>query len=91
MTNEEVTSTAQPLTTDEAAKLRDLMQQVVSRGTATQMIGILEGAKTGTAEFGDASQSHSWIVGWNDQYAICAMSYNGNQDDKQAVIDFITG
>ena len=85
------TSTAQPLTTDEAAKLRDLMQQVVSRGTATQMIGILEGAKTGTAEFGDASQSHSWIVGWNDQYAICAMSYNGNQDDKQAVIDFITG
>ncbi len=89
--SEQPTSTAQPLTADEAAMLRDLMQQVVSRGTAMQMQGILEGAKTGTAEFGDASQSHSWIVGWNDQYAICAMSYNGDGADKQAVIDFITG
>ncbi len=85
------TSTAQPLSAEEAAILRDLMEQVVTRGTATQMNGILQGAKTGTAEFGDASQSHSWIVGWNDQYAICAMSYNGDGADKQAVIDFIAG
>lgn len=88
--DEQPTSSAQELTADEAAQLSDLMQAVVARGTGTQMQGVLDAAKTGTAEFGEGSE-HSWIVGWNDRYAIAAMSYNGDGADKQAVIDFMNG
>lgn len=78
------------LTEDEASQLREMMRQVVANGTGSRMQGTLEGAKTGTAEYGESSE-HSWIVGWTDSYAIAAMSYNGDGADKQAVIDFING
>ena len=61
-----------PLTAGEAAALQDLMGAVVASGTAMEMRGLLDGAKTGTAEFGADGRSHAWMIGYNDRYAIAA-------------------
>lgn len=52
------------LTADEAATLRDLMGGVVREGsgTALQDVPGIVGAKTGTAQFGDGSKAHVWMV-----------------------------
>lgn len=76
----EPTIKAPPLTEEEASQLRIAMGDVVGpRGTANDMAGILDGAKTGTAEIvvdGRASNV-IWLVGFNANYAICLMHYDG--------------
>jgi len=56
------------LTETEAAYLRDLMHSVVTEGSATLLADIpgIIGAKTGTAQFGDGTQSHTWIIAMAD-------------------------
>jgi len=66
----------QTLTADEATQLRAMMADVLNYGTAasTGLKGLVDGAKTGTAEFTQDGQTltHSWIIAFNGQYAICA-------------------
>jgi cell division protein FtsI/penicillin-binding protein 2 len=52
------------LTTDEAATLRDLMGGVVQEGSGQDLRDVpgIVGAKTGTAQFGDGSKAHVWMV-----------------------------
>jgi len=52
------------LTEDEAASLRDLMDGVVREGSATVLQDVpgIVGAKTGTAQFGDGSKAHVWML-----------------------------
>jgi cell division protein FtsI/penicillin-binding protein 2 len=52
------------LTADEAATLRDLMGGVVQEGSATLLQDVpgIVGAKTGTAQFGDGSKAHVWML-----------------------------
>lgn len=61
------------LTADEAATLRDLMGGVVREGSATVLQDIpgIVGAKTGTAQFGDGSKAHVWMLAIaNDMAAV---------------------
>ncbi|TDE95795.1 penicillin-binding protein [Occultella glacieicola] len=64
-----------PLTNEEAAQLRAAMRAVVSYGTATQLSGLPGeevGAKSGTAEFGDADQTHAWMIAYQGDLAVAA-------------------
>ena len=53
-----------------------MMADVLNYGTAasTGLKGLLDGAKTGTAEFTQDGKTltHAWLIGFNGQYAICA-------------------
>jgi cell division protein FtsI/penicillin-binding protein 2 len=62
-------STAPPLTTDEADQLLAMMGQVVAVGSARDLADVLIGAKTGTAEWGEAPpyKTHAWMLGATDQ------------------------
>jgi len=70
------TSAPQPLSADEVTQLRAMMADVLNYGTAasTGLKGLLDGAKTGTAEFTQDGKTltHAWLIGFNGQYAICA-------------------
>lgn len=59
------------LTEDEAATLRDLMGGVVEEGSATVLQDVpgIVGAKTGTAQFGDGSKAHVWMLAVADDLA----------------------
>jgi cell division protein FtsI/penicillin-binding protein 2 len=66
---------AQPLTAAEAQTLQTLMAGVVTDGTATLLRDVPGGpvlAKTGTAQFGDASQNHAWLIAIRGDLAVCA-------------------
>lgn len=69
------TSTAAPLTAQEADWLRSEMVAVVDHGSGRALKGVLTGAKTGTAEFyaGEGQTlTHAWMIGYTDKYAIAA-------------------
>ena len=82
------TSTAQPLTADEATELRSMMADVVAYGTASGagLSGLVDGAKTGTAEFTQDGQTlhHAWIIAFNSQYAICVFVNDGDYGSTTA-------
>ena len=63
---------ASNLTADEAAFLREMMGYVVSEGSAGLLSDIpgIVGAKTGTAQFGDGSQNHTWMIAIAGDYAV---------------------
>jgi len=56
------------LTEAEAAQLRDLMSAVVTEGSASMLSDVpgIGGAKTGTAQFGDGTQTHTWMIAFTD-------------------------
>ncbi len=59
--------TKQLITSEEAEFLRDLMHEVVEKGTASKLKGLSYTAagKTGSAEFKDStSDSHAWFTGF---------------------------
>ncbi|MBZ2198597.1 penicillin-binding transpeptidase domain-containing protein [Occultella gossypii] len=64
------------LTNEEAAQLRAAMRAVVSYGTASAQLTGLDGddvgAKSGTAEFGDADQTHAWMIAYDGDLAVAA-------------------
>jgi len=71
----EVPDEAEPassLTEEEASFLREMMGAVVSEGSAGILSDIpgIVGAKTGTAQFGDGSQNHTWMIAIMGDYAV---------------------
>ena len=80
-----------PITPQTAATLNELMQAVVTDGTASCCLslagGISAAAKTGTAQLnndGEPEESHAWIVAFapaeNPQYAVAVMLEGTNAD-----------
>lgn len=75
-----------PLTADEAAALRQMLEAVVGTGTGRSMSGVLQGAKTGTAEYGADSppKTHAWMVGWDDEVAVAVFVHDGPSGSSTA-------
>jgi len=67
------------VTADEAAFVLDLMHSVVEEGSATilQDIPGIKGAKTGTAQFGDGSKNHTWMIAIADDLAVAVFVEEG--------------
>ncbi|MCX6396948.1 MAG: penicillin-binding transpeptidase domain-containing protein [Propionibacteriales bacterium] len=83
-----VTATpAEPLTEDEATQLRTLLHAVVEEGSgrflqALGRPGVL--AKTGTAEYGDASRTHTWMIGAQGDLAVAVFVETGESGSRTA-------
>lgn len=83
----------QIMTAEESRILQDLMAQVVTEGTASQLAGRSYTAygKTGSAEFSnDKSQSHSWFVGYahrddKEDIAVVVIAERGGAGSSVAV------
>lgn len=80
------TPTAAPLTDQESAQLRDMMATVVSDGSASLLKGYVNGAKSGTAEFGTDTplKTHAWMIAYTDTYAIAVMVWDGGYGSTTA-------
>jgi cell division protein FtsI/penicillin-binding protein 2 len=73
----------------ELATLRDLMRQVVTRGTAATAFAGVPGeiaGKTGTAEFGeeDPPATHAWFIAYRGDLAIAVLVENGRSGGSVA-------
>ncbi len=79
-------STAQPLTTEEATQLQQMMMAVVTDGSGKSLAGLMEGAKTGTAEYGTvgAYKTHGWMIAWNDTVSVAAFVEDGVSGSQSA-------
>ncbi|SHI44451.1 Cell division protein FtsI/penicillin-binding protein 2 [Tessaracoccus bendigoensis DSM 12906] len=79
-------STAAPLTAAEAQQLQTMMTATVDSGTGTRLKGIMTGAKSGTAEWGEAGaqQTHAWMIAYNDRYAVSAFVEVGDSGGTTA-------
>lgn len=78
---------AKPLTAAEAASLRTLMRAVVQEGSGSFLQslgspGVL--AKTGTAEYGDASKTHTWMIGAQGDLAVAVFVETGQSGSRTA-------
>lgn len=84
---------SQIMTVEESQILKELMGQVVSEGTASQLSGRSYSAygKTGSAEFSnDKSESHSWFVGFahrddKEDIAVVVIAERGGAGSSVAV------
>ncbi len=79
------------ITAEEAALLGDLMEGVVTRGTAFELssLGYTVAGKTGTAEYSsDKSKSHSWFTGYSNVdnpdlvVTVIMEGYDGNSEAR---------
>ena len=80
----------------EAKVLRELMHGVVTEGSADilQDIPGIVGAKTGTAQYGDGSQQHVWMLAIVDDLAVAVFvedGYRGSATAGPIMHDFLTG
>lgn len=75
-----------PLTKDEATELQSMMEAVVNYGTGTSLKGVVKGAKSGTAEFGEAGKlkTHGWMIAYDDKYAVAAFVEEGSSGGTAA-------
>ncbi|ROS75270.1 penicillin-binding transpeptidase domain-containing protein [Cellulomonas sp. PhB143] len=82
----EATPAPSALTKDEAGTLHELMRGVVTDGSATDLQDLPGdlAAKTGTAEYGDGSKSHAWMIAIQDDLAVAAMVENGTSGSTTA-------
>lgn len=84
----QATSTAAPLSPDEATQLQTGMQAVVDYGSGMALKGVMTGAKTGTAEFGadaaNTSDAHAWMIAYNDKYAVAVFVDKGVSGSSSA-------
>jgi cell division protein FtsI/penicillin-binding protein 2 len=69
--------------------LRDLMRQVVTRGTAATALAGVPGeiaGKTGTAEFGGANppQTHAWFIAYRGDLAVAVLVEKGRSGGSVA-------
>ena len=62
------------------------MKAVVTEGSGNVLQGVMTGAKTGTAEFGNAAAdtAHAWMIAWNDTYAVAAFVQDGDSGSGTA-------
>lgn len=81
---------AQPLTQGEAAALRDLMRAVVTDGSGAVLADVgVDGAKTGTAEFGEPARdgelaTHAWMLATRGDLAVVAFVEEGASGSRTA-------
>lgn len=88
-------SPAAPLTGGEAKNLRTLLGAVVTEGSGSflQSLGtpaVL--AKTGTAEYGDATKTHAWMIGAQGDLAVAVFvetGQSGSQTAGPVLADFL--
>lgn len=73
-----------PLTAAEAKALRQMLRGVVDRGSGSGLQGVAEMAKTGTAEFGDATRTHAWMVGSRGDLAVAVFVAEGESGSQTA-------
>ena len=82
-----------PLTSNEAAALREIMLEVVRDGTATLLAdvpGEPVGAKTGTAEYGtipegeDELPTHAWMIAFQGDLAVAVFVADGEAGSSVA-------
>lgn len=70
---------------DQLKALRTMMRKVVTEGTATRLAGLpAVYGKTGTAQFGDGTNSHGWFVGYQGDRAFAVLVVGGGSS-KPAV------
>ncbi|OLT29680.1 hypothetical protein BJF79_40670 [Actinomadura sp. CNU-125] len=70
---------ARPLTSEEAAQLRDMMEAVVDSGTGRSLRGTsVRGGKTGTADVAGKSYNDRWFIGFgpreDPRYAVAVLT-----------------
>ncbi|MEU6642275.1 penicillin-binding transpeptidase domain-containing protein [Saccharomonospora sp. NPDC046836] len=70
----EASHLGEPLNADVLGALRTMMREVVTDGTASALSGLpgVHG-KTGTAQFGDGTQSHGWFAGYQGDVAFAVL------------------
>jgi cell division protein FtsI/penicillin-binding protein 2 len=78
-----------PLTGREAGALRSMMGAVVSEGSGTSLQGLADGAKTGTAEYGEADangslETHAWMIAFRGDLAVAAFVETGESGSSTA-------
>ena len=68
---------ASPITEDEAAQLKEMMEGVL-KGTGSSYAKWLSGAKTGTAEFeeGSETKTHIWVTGFSGDISVAIIDYD---------------
>lgn len=77
------------LSADEARQLQSLMRGVVDGGSASSLRGVADGAKTGTAEYGQPGPggslpTHAWMIAWRGDLAVAVMVTDGDSGSKSA-------
>ncbi|MFC8599519.1 penicillin-binding transpeptidase domain-containing protein [Isoptericola sp. NPDC057191] len=80
----------------EAKVLRELMHGVVTDGSADMLQDVpgIVGAKTGTAQYGDGSQQHVWMIAIVDDLAVAVFvedGYRGSDTAGPLMEDFLDG
>lgn len=75
-----------PLTAGEARRLRSLMGAVVREGSGAALAPVgVQGAKTGTAEYGAAPvRTHAWMVAFRGDLAVAAFVETGESGSRTA-------
>lgn len=84
------------LTADEAATVRELMAGVVAEGSASDLADVpgIVGAKSGTAQYGDGSRQHVWMVAIVDDLAVAVFvedGYRGSATAGPIMEEFLGG
>ncbi len=88
----------QPLSEEEAATLRRLLGEVVRTGSGTALQGLAQGAKTGTAEYGEpgaggALPTHAWMIAFRPDLAVAVFVEKGDSGSATAgpiLADFLS-
>ena len=79
------------MSTEEAQTLEQLMCNVVTTGTATALsgLGYSVAGKTGSADFDEYGNSHSWFIGYsnveNPELVVAIIIENGGTGSESAV------
>ena len=70
----------------EASQLQTLMKATVDSGTGRPLRGLMTGAKTGTAQWGQKGklETHAWMIAYNDDYAVSAFVEVGDSGGTTA-------
>ncbi len=84
------TELSEAVTSDVAGRLRDMMVQVVARGTGTraQIPGVEVAGKTGTAEHGKGRKAHAWFIAFapatDPKIAVAVIVEDGGRAGSEA-------
>lgn len=80
-------SPSKPLTEEEARQLRSLLAAVVTEGSGSALASLMPPqvlAKTGTAEYGDAGRTHTWMIGAQGDLAVAVFVETGQSGSRTA-------